>query len=346
MRTLALGAAILCGAACIPFEPYWWIQDARLLGTRMTVVEPGGYSTLLEVPPGQQRASALPLDTVEVEWLYAAAEDIEVQPPIWLACTRPGCIEAFYNRGHGLLDCPQPLPFDIPWACRLGEGHKIRFGFAGAFTLQLDSAFAGLSLLTIGSRTPDVPSSTCLERYQNSPHVGLEQCLIGRERHVPGPLWAVLPFAPELGELPLEVVTQAPDTHPDIIGFRVSRERGADRIELLVAPEDTVTVEPGEHVTVLPLLVGGGAQEYVDLFDRDGPGPEPPELMHLREHIQFEVAMSARVEEFGAPTGYDPGADIEWVVPEHPEPLTMFLSARDDRAGASFARLHFASKTP
>ncbi|MFY0538714.1 hypothetical protein [Nannocystis pusilla] len=154
MRNLALGAAILCGAACIPFEPYWWIQDARLFGTRMTVVEPGGYSTLLKVPPGQQRASALPLDTVEVEWQYAATEDIEVQPPIWLACTRPGCIETFYYRGHGLLDCPQPLPFDIPWACRLGEGHKIRFGFAGAFTLELDYQFAGLSLLTIGSRTP------------------------------------------------------------------------------------------------------------------------------------------------------------------------------------------------
>ncbi|MCY1012502.1 hypothetical protein OV079_44625 [Nannocystis pusilla] len=225
MRTLALGAAILCGAACIPFAPYWWIEDARLFGTRMTVVEPGGYSTLLQVPPGQQRASALPLDTVEVEWLFAAAEDTEVQPPIWLACTRPGCIEAFYNRGHGLLDCPLPLPFDIPWACRLGEGHRIRFGFAGAFTLALDSAFAGLSLLAIGSRTPEVPSSTCVERYQKSPHVGLEQCLIGRDVHFPGPLWAVLPFAPELGELPLEVVTQAPDTHPDIVGFRVSRAR-------------------------------------------------------------------------------------------------------------------------
>ncbi|MFZ6181741.1 hypothetical protein [Nannocystis pusilla] len=346
MRTLALGAAILCGAACIPFAPYWWIEDARLFGTRMTVVEPGGYSTLLEVPPGQQRASALPLDTVEVEWLFAAPADTEVQPPIWLACTRPGCIEAFYNRGHGLLDCPLPLPFDIPWACRLGEGHKIRFGFAGAFTLELDSAFAGLSLLAIGSRTPEVPSATCVERYQKSPHVGLEQCLIGRDVHIPGPLWAVLPFAPELGELPLEVVTQAPDTHPDIVGFRVSRERGADRIELLVEPEDTVIVEPGEHITVLPLLIGGGVQDYVDVYDPDGPGPEPTELLRGFEQVYLEAYVSAVVDQYDSPSRFDPDADIEWVVSDHPEPLTVFVVARDDRAGVGLARLHFAGKTP
>jgi hypothetical protein len=345
MRTLALGVAILCGAACIPSEPYWWVQDARMLGTRMTVVEPGGYSTLLQVPPGQRRATALPLDVVELEWLIAAAEDVDVQPPIWLACTRGGCIEAYYNRGHGILDCPQPLPFDIPWACRLGEGHKIRVGFGGAFTLRPDFYFAGLSIMAIGSRTPEVPSQACLERYGTTPHAGLEQCLIGRDIHLPGPLWAVLPFAPELAELPVEIIAQPPDTHPDVVGFRVSRELGAERIELLAEPDDTVLVAPGEHITVLPLLVGGGAQEYLEYADPDADGPAESVPVSRTEYLQINAQLTALVDHFNAPNPADPDAEIEWVVSDHPEPMTLFVSVRDDRAGRGFARLHFDSTT-
>ncbi|MDC0717539.1 hypothetical protein [Nannocystis bainbridge] len=342
MRTLALGAALLCGAACIPFEPYWLIQDARVLGTRMTVVEPGGYSTLVQVPYGQRRASGLPLDTVELEWMVAAVDDDEVQPPIWLACTWPNCIDDYYRTGHALYDCPHPLPLDIRWACRLGEGHTVRVGFAGAFGLQSGFAYGGLSVMAIGSRTPEVASAACLERYGADPHAGLEKCLIARDIHVLGPLWAVLPFAPELGELPLEIFGQEPDTHPDIVGFRVTRERGPERLELLVELDDTVSVEPGEHITVLPLVIGG-AQEYSDFFDGDTDGPAEPELHPGYEFISTRVQLTALVDEFAAPEDFSYEAAIEWLVPEHPEPMTMFVSTRDNRAGRGFARLHFVS---
>jgi len=350
MRSLALGAVILCGAACIPFEPYWWVQDARMLGMRMSVVEPGGYSTLLHVPPGQRRATPLPLDTVELEWFVAAAEGVEVQPPIWVACTSPSCLDDFYRSGYELPDCPQPLPFTFFTACRLGEGERIRFGFAGAYTLMPSTDFFnfGITVLAIGSRTAAVSSETCLDRYGGTPHEGLEQCLIGRNVFLPGPLWAVLPFAPELAMLPPEFLEQEPDTHPDITGFRVSRELGATRREVLVAPGDTVPIEPGEKVTVLPVFIGGGQQSYVVLEDDDDI-LTPPEVQERREFLQVDALITALVDQFEDPVNvgnFAVGHVITWVVSDHPEPATLYVTASDDRFGRAFAALHFAPSTP
>lgn len=348
MRSLALGAAILCGAACIPFEPYWWIQDPRVLGMRMTVVEPGGYSTLLHVPPGQQRATPLPLDTVELERFVATPEGVAVEPPIWLACFSPNCFDRFYAEGYYLADCPQPLPFYLPWACRLGEGERVRVGFDGAFTLpqSMDVNLSNvLTIMAIGSRSPDVSSETCLERYAGTPHEGLQDCLIARDVFVPGPLWAVLPFAPELAMLPPEFLEQAPDTHPDITGFRVSRERGATRIEALAMPGDTVAMAPGEKVTVLPLFLAGREQSFIVLIDPDADGPLPPVAEEQAEFVEINAQITALVDQFEKPDQslslYNFNAEISWVVPDHPEPATLYVQTRDSRAGRGFAVLHF-----
>src|SRR5689334_8553690 len=66
MKRWLLPLGILLAPACVPVEYDWVVVDARFRGLLVEVIEPGGYSSLLNVPPDRRRAFVLPLDTVEL----------------------------------------------------------------------------------------------------------------------------------------------------------------------------------------------------------------------------------------------------------------------------------------
>lgn len=351
MRLLVLGALTLLGAACIPFEPYWLLQDAWLLGIRLSVVEPGGYATLVRVPEGHTRAEPLPLETAELELLTTTAAGVELQPPLWLVCTVPGCMANFnylYNPEFEPPACPHPLPLNQQQPCRLGEGERARVSLGSLFGLHGSNFLVPtLMVFAISSFDPELSPETCLERYRSRPRRDLQQCLFVNHTFRLGPAWALLPFSDELDLLPPEVLGLEADTHPDIVGFRVTRERGSDRVELLVAPGDTVEVEPLEHITVLPLLAGGGAQAFATINPTEidpSTGRSPYDLQ--TERINLRGSLTALVDDFEDPNSWSDEREFRWVVPDHPEPAIFYVESRDNRQGLALASLRFEPAAP
>jgi hypothetical protein len=104
-------------------------------------------------------------------------------------------------------------------------------------------------------------------------------------------------------------------------------------------------MEPGEKVTVLPLFLAGGSQEFAVLEDPDADGPLPPEVRDWHEFLELDAQITAIVDQFEGPgeylDSYNYDIEISWVVPDHPEPATLYVQARDGRAGRGFAVLHF-----
>lgn len=342
MRRLALGALTLLGGACLPYEPYWLVSEARFLRFSATVVEPGGYSTLLNVPAGQRRATALPLDTIELEWFVATPPGETLPPPIWVLCSwECGSIFGDDPWPH-VPECLDPLPF-LPTTCRLGEGHRTRVTLAGAATIY-SSAALERSVLVVGSRDPNVSPETCLERLVTRPSADLQPCLTGQRMLPLGPSWAffAVPFSEGLSGYPPELLAEEADTHPDITAFRVTRVLGSRRTEVLAAPGDTVTVAPRERITVLPVTLPG--QDYNRVEDYAEPVPDV--VVNLTERIHVDAALTALVDDFSAPEYGSPDHQIRWTVPDHLEPATLYVTASDDRSGRAFATLQFVAEGP
>lgn len=339
MRHLGLCAVLL--GACIPDEPEWLAAEPRYRGVALEVVEPGGYSTQLNVPPGRRRATALPLDTLELSWHLALPPGAELQPPIWIDCGRDCVVPTGFQSVTllngwqlGLLDeCPQPLPLQLSQPCRLGEGHTIRVGLGGAFTLDADEPRPP-QLLIVGSRDPEVAPATCLERLATYPLPPATECIFAWEILQLGPWWAALPFDDEFSGLPPEFRAQEADTHPEVVGFDVTRERGGDRIELVAGVGDDVPVRRGERVTVAPRFAPGSAQEYWYF----GPSSAGPTARQSEEVLTWQAWFSAPVDAYDPP---EPARRISWTVPHDVVPTTLYLDVKDSRSGRAYVELQF-----
>lgn len=345
MRQRTLVALTLLGGACIPYEPYWLVTEATYVGIRLTVVEPGGYSSLLRVPPGQRRTTALPLDTVELEWLVATPPDVTLEPPIWILCDF--ACQTIFGAGPDpgpLADCPFPTPIALWEPCRLGEGHRLRLGLDGAHSLNNSPSILS-SVLVVGSRSPDVSPATCLERLTAKTPADLQPCLIGLRDFPFGPYWAALPFSPEYDAVPPELLIEDADTHPDITGFRVIRGFGPNIVdELLAAPGDTVTVRPHERISVIPVLVDRARQDYSTVDYSEG---AEPIVTSATEAISIDAWMTALVDDFEEPGYFNMLAEeVRWTVPDQLEPATLYVSVRDSRAGRALAILRFVAESP
>ncbi|MBZ5708490.1 hypothetical protein [Nannocystis pusilla] len=341
---LFLGVSPCLVGACIPVEPEWVVTDARFRGLKVEVVEPGGYASLLNVPEGEYRATALPLDTIELTW-HATAPEAELPPPIWLASS-----VNFFVSGNkfvlqkldlaSLEDCPVPLPLSPSKTCRLGEGRQIRVSLGGAFSASDDFPFY-VPLVIVGSRRTDLASATCLEFLASNPVPPAGSCLFTADGIRFGPRWIVLPFDSE-SVIPQEIREQDVDTNPRIAGFAVTRARGDTRIELVADLDDDVPVRRGERITVEPIFTAGSAQSYYIMVggDKDVPWSGEPSLEF--EELQWRGWFSAPIE------GYEPTYDewstpLQWTVPHDIVPTTLYVDARDDRSGVDFAELRFVA---
>lgn len=331
MRPRHLGVYAVLLGACIPIEPEWLVTATRFRGVKVEVVEPGGYGSLLHVPPGRHRNTILPLDTVEVEWAVAAPPGVEVPPPIWIATDEDGPL----NLDPNLPDCPEPLPLTVSRACRLGEGHRIRFGLLGAYTITTDR----LSLLIVGSRHAGLEPATCLERLATLPYAQLEPCILGLWDLRLGPTWAALPFEPEASLVPPEVLAQDVNTNPEVIGFAVTRQRGSERSELEVGLGASLGVRPRDRITVTPLLADGSAQDYWITVGDEKDMPWSGTLQSQTEQIAVRTWFSAPVDEYVLDYDHWRDPPPTWVVPDHFEPTLLYLDVRDDRFGRDFAEL-------
>lgn len=329
----ALGTVGL--GACIPVEYDWQVVDARFRGILTEVVEPGGYGSLLHVPPDRRRAFVLPLDTVELEWKVAVPPGQELQPPIWVACSQEDCL-GLWNGAYFLdylYDCPDPMPIRVAVSCRLGEEHRIRVRTAGAY-----SGGNLFMLLVVGSRRADLSPRECLERLATSPRGDLAPCLIILRYPPWNPDAFGLPFLPEEAGVPKEVRDEQADTNPTVLGFTVTRERGDLREELVIDLGDPVPVRRGDRLHVEPRLAADAAQEYwVSVGDLPNM-PWSGTLEQRVEELRYEVL-------FSEPVIYDPeygqGPPFTFVVPHDVVPTTMWIDVLDDRQGQAFVELQF-----
>ncbi|MCY0990569.1 hypothetical protein OV203_25730 [Nannocystis sp. ILAH1] len=341
MRSRLVGVSAVLLAACLPVEPEYLITAPRFRAVRVEVVEPGGYASLLNVPEGRRRATPLPLDTVELTAIFAAPPDVTVQPPIWLvcglACYENGPLAALAG---DLAECPTPLPLDLFDPCRLAEGLQVRVGLAGVYTL----ARGRIELILIGSRDDDLTPATCLERVTRRPHTDLEPCIVSQWSLDLGPLWAVLPFEPDAGDVPPEILAQEVDTNPDVAEFRVTRERGGDHSEQRVAPGGSVGVRRGDRISVEPIFTADSLQTFWYTVGDEQDKPWSGELRSNEEWMEIRGWLDAPALDFSRGSGPRWGpAPITWIVPHDVVPTRLFLDVRDNRDGRGAAELLFVA---
>jgi len=335
MRRWLLALGTLGSAACVPIEYDWQVIDARFRGILVEVVEPGGYGSLLNVPPNRHRAFVLPLDTVELEWKVAVPPGQELQPPIWIACSRE-CRDALWG-GSSLLqlaDCPDPMPIGIAESCRLGEDHRIRVRLGGAYAPD-----PGFLLLLVGSRRPELTSQACLERLSASPRPDVGGCFVVVREPPFSDTPLGLPFLPGSVEAPPEVVAQEADTNPTVLGFTVTRERGGVREDLVVDLGDAVPVRRGDRIVVEPRFAADAAQEYWVSYDDTWSGPleQQTEVFGYQLLFSEPVLFDGRDQE---PAVLDLPS-LSFVVPHDVVPTTLWLDIVDDRRGQAFVELQF-----
>jgi hypothetical protein len=341
MRSRLVGAFAVLLAACLPEEPGYLVTAPQFRGVRAEVVEPGGYASLLNVPEGRRRATPLPLDTVELTAIFAAPPGVTVQPPIWLVCGHDCAVNGTLPELVGdLADCPVPLPLNRQDPCRLAEGHRIRFGIAGAFTLSREWFW----LVLVGSRDDDLTPAACLERLNHPPHTDLEPCIVSQWTLELGPLWAVLPFESGAGDIPPEILHQEVDTNPDVAEFRVTRERGGSRSEQRVAPGGSVGVRRGDRISVEPILTEGSLQTFWYIAGGEKDKPWSGELRSNEERVELRGWFDASVLDFDSdPYNRWQTSLSPWVVPHDVVPTRLFLDVKDTRDGRAAAELLFVA---
>lgn len=345
-RSAAVLGLLLAG--CVPGDhPPWLIDHPTAWGLVASVVQPGPYASGLVVPKGAVRADALPLDTVELQWLVAAPPDTPpLPPPLWIVCAR-GCPGELRLEDTELApECPDPLPLSRDQPCRLGEGERIRLTLAGAFSAGPD--FLGhISLAAIGSADPDLSSETCLERLSSRPYADLQRCIIQNRTLELGPPLAVFRLLPALAEtyvldVPPDAV-DAPDTHPRLSFVVLTRESEPDRL-FFHAPGETASVRVGERITVEPLFVSEAEESYLQLVTSDD-DPHRLRVIPLSEHIEVRVGLTALVDDFEQPADEFSRAH-SWVVPDAPDPLVLHLYVSDGRQGRAHATLRLVPEGP
>lgn len=333
-----LGLPLLV-AACIPdFPGSWLIERPIPWGIIATVVQPGGYSSMVVVPEGRERASALPLDTLEVQFLALAPPGTTVGPPTWYA------LRNTYSPGRPPDgppdDCPVLLPLSLEAPCRLGAGERIQFALGGTATVNLD--FRGeIGIVAVSSTDPERTAEDCAADYlDRRPDEDLRSCLFMERRLMLGPLIQLIESVPEEVEefidveLPPEAFDEEPDTHPVLESFLVTRGRGAP---IEAGDGDTVHVRAGERISVTWTYVEGSEQEY---FWIEG-NPADHQIARSSEVMIEDVALSRYVDEFE-----DRIDQRSWIAPDGPEPLVMYFYAADTREGRLAATLRFVSDLP
>lgn len=340
MRQRLFGLSAVVLVACVPTEPDWLLTAPRFSSVRLEVVEPGGYGSLLNVPPGRLRATPLPLDTIELEWQIAAPLDVEVQPPIWLVCSTDCVVTGPLDSILGdVEDCPEPLPLGVHVTCRLGEGHRIRVGLAGAYTL----ARPELPLILVGSREADLSPATCLERLGTRPRGDLAPCIVALWDVQLGPAWAVLPFDSDAAPPP-ELLAQDVDVNPEFAGFEVTRQRGGEREQFVVDVGASVGVRRRDRLTVAPIFAPGEAQTFWITVDDLEMMPWSGEPTERAEKLVYRAWFSARVDDFDPVHSGHQDRPISWVVPDDVEPTLLFVDLHDGRSGHASAELLFVAE--
>ncbi|MBZ5713267.1 hypothetical protein [Nannocystis pusilla] len=337
MRTaLVVGLGLLGG--CVQYDrPPWVVDHPVAWGLVVRVVEPGGYSSDLVVPDGRERAEALPLDTLELQWIGVGPPDISVPPPTWLACPF-GC--GFPFTYEELPACPVPLPLSFPETCRLGEGERVRLSLGGAYTANPE--FRGWIQVMAFTAHGDVDPETCLQRYTSLPRAGLESCLMQQRALTLGPEWKAFTTVPALmslypldGELPPDLADTPPDLNPVLTGLLVRRNGR----EQLAQDGDTVRVHAGDRISVTPQYSDDSQQEYYAFTSVAA--SDHLTVMPREEQLVARIGLSAEVQEIGDPL------DDEirlWVVPDDPEPVDLYLYVADTRQGRAFATLRFVAE--
>ncbi|MCY1069669.1 hypothetical protein OV090_33315 [Nannocystis sp. RBIL2] len=338
MRTaLVVGLGLLGG--CVPNDhPPWLVDHPLPWGIVASVVEPGGYSSEVVVPDDRVRASALPLDTLELQWITAVPPGVTVPPPIWFVC--PGRCSSL--PAEPIPACAFPLPLSRSEHCRLGEGERVRLSLGGAYTAnEYFRGFIGVMGITSDGT---VEPETCLQRYRTVPRAGLEHCLLQERLLQLGPESRLLTTVPGLadfytveGGLPDDLDDEAPDVHPTLSGLRVAHSGRGGLRELIAQPGDTITVRVGAYVFVEPQYTADAYQPHYAFQSMPG---QPERLVAApdEERIFERYGLSTLIEDRG-----DPNDDLLgfWQVPDVPEPILFYLYIADSRQGRAFATLRF-----
>lgn len=331
--------------ACVPSDhPPWLVDHPMPWGIVASVVEPGGYSTGLVVPEGRVRASALPLDTLELQWIAATPPGVTVPPPIWFIC--PSYCGALL--AEPLPTCPFPLPLAITENCRLGEGERVRLSLGGAYTA--DETFLGHFGVLAITGDGSIDAETCVQRLGTIPRSGLERCLVQTRLIELGPLGRLLTTVPGLvdddaiAELPDDLADEPADFHPVLAGVRVRHFGRGGLQEQLAQPGDTIEVRVDDIVHLVPEFTVDSEQDYYEITLSSGT-PQRLSAILKREWFLTRTGITTLVDTLDPP---DADNISTWRVPDEPEPILFYFYSTDIRQGRAFASLRFvvADATP
>ncbi|HEY8378251.1 MAG TPA: hypothetical protein VIK91_17265 [Nannocystis sp.] len=340
MRTARLAAVFGLLPGCVQDHPAWLIDRPLPWGIVASVVQPGPYASGLVVPDDRVRAVALPLDTLELQALVVAPPDTPaLPPPIWFACG-VACLSDLPDLAR-VSACPSPLPLAREAPCRLGEGERIRLVLGGAFSGIPQRG--EIPLLAVGSADPDLPSETCLERLAADPREDLGACLVQSRTLALGPPWKLVDVAPVLGallfpELPPDIRDEPVDVHPVLRHIEVVRASPAGAHLLEAHDGDSVSVRPGERITLTAVYADDALQEFYRPIQIQTATGFQFEFVPAVERIQAQFGFTVRVDDF------DPVWNAQtwrWVVPDVADPFDFHLYADDGREGRAVARLRF-----
>lgn len=342
LAALRVGALLLAG--CLPGDrPFWVIDHADALVMRFEVTQRGAWGS--EPPPtGGPVAEVMPGDRVRVEPFVAGVDgpvDVAALRPRFFACPVPGC--SVYEVADSPPDCG-PLALPAEEHCLIGQGWPLEFEIGELGDVVAAINF-GVPVMMVAGAPGGPTTEECLRRVaglaeQSAP---VQDCLFFVRTLRVGPGWRALLLASLQGDSPVEphwlpwqVAQVEPDVAPAIAGFYAWIPAGGGERFVELPVEATLTVRPGDTITI-GAVAANPPQQYMSVaIDPEGGGASTSLTLEARASIWYATA--------GPPFYVEAGSnEATWTAPDEPGEVIVYSVLADVRsAGASWLKVEVA----
>lgn len=277
-RWVAL-AGLLVGSACgdLP-EPFWELEEPRVIGLRTEVVETGRFSAgLLPIPADRARSDALPGDVVVFDVLIASEEgildpaELELQ---WFLCSADQrCLSLLREPGQG-LPC-EVMPVES--ICRAGQGARPRIEIPALDPSHSFAEQLALRVAMVAGLPGGLPTASCLELLTDEPYERLSGCLFAYGTLTLGPPIGLRRAAEVTGltvnfddsELPpeIEALAAVPNFNPEVERMVLTPVEGGP--EVLAFPGQVNRIPAGRSYSISELDDRRDRQRYAVITGDD-----------------------------------------------------------------------------
>lgn len=332
-------ALALSGCSPVPMPP-WFVDIPSTVAISQEIVRQGPYGE--RQPPTSPRSAheALPRDTIRLTPFVIERSGPVPPERVDLAaflCSVPDCVLGLSNDAPPA--CPPAPTYNATTACRLGRGPTIEFELGEpelGGELNLVQLLAAPSVVFVGSATPSVPATTCLDRLAAG--AAMQECFTLSRRVHMGPASVLVEAAEDAGiDLPVG------SGQGVLLGWERNHNPRVDTFEIAV--EGQVTRVPhGSTVEVrsdgllrIRYLPDDLDVEHQTLLDPYDPDTEPSIVTEL---LRGRWYASNREIELDA--GIDGGLAADVVVPPHTPAFHLYFVVADDRGSEAWGWLVIA----